>query len=224
MVERYFTTFRPELRAFLPPQFANVLEVGCAAGGFTRSHLSGATERWGIEPDAGAAAEAKPHFTRLLIGTYDMVAADLPAHHFDLIICNDVIEHMADHDRFLQVIKEKLKPGGYLVGSVPNVRHFTALVKLLLLKDWPYAADGILDRTHLRFFTEKSLRRAFRANGYAVERLEGIRSIIRAGITGLSGARNLAARAAAALLVGLSLGSWADTQYPQFGFRVRLHG
>lgn len=86
----------------------------------------------------------------------DRTAAALPDQHFDMVICNDVIEHMVDHDHFLEHIKTKMRPGACIVGSIPNVRHLTALFKLLVAKDWPYSASGILDRTHLRFFTENS--------------------------------------------------------------------
>ena len=221
MKDGYFLTHRPEMVGFLPGQFRRTLEIGCGAGGFTHEHLGGAEERWGIEPNADAARIAAPRLTKLLHGIYDAVATDLPDRHFDLVICNDVIEHMPDHDAFLQAIKQKLAPDAHIVGSIPNIRHFTALMKLLLLNDWAYKDDGILDRTHLRFFTEKSLRRALIDNGYAIERLEGIRSIVKEGVVGLSGAKNLAVRGAAAALVALSLGRWSDTQYPQFAFRVR---
>ena len=221
MVDTYFLASRPEVAHFLPNEFRRTLEIGCGAGGFTRTYLAAAEERWGIEPDAAAAAAARPAFTHLLQGLYDQQADALPDGHFDLVICNDVIEHMPDHDRFLQQIKRKLSPQACLVGSVPNIRHFTALAKLLVARDWPYRDDGILDRTHLRFFTEKSLNRSFIENGYAIERLEGVRSIIREGVTGLSRWKNVAARTAAALLVAGTLGYWADTQYPQFAFRIR---
>ena len=221
-IRGYFLASRPEIAAFLPTRFCRTLEIGCGAGGFTRAYLGDAQERWGIEPDPAAARGAAPAFTRLLEGTYDAVAAELPDGHFDLVICNDVIEHMPDHDRFLRDIRRKMAPGGAIVGSIPNIRHLTALIKLLALRDFPYSEDGILDRTHLRFFTKKSLERAFRDSGFSIDRLEGIRSIIREGVTGLSPAKNLAIRGFAAGLVGVTLGAWADTQYPQFGFRVRV--
>lgn len=224
MVEPYFLTSRPEVAAFLPPSFKRSLEIGCGAAGFSASHLARAEERWGIEPDPGAADIARGRLDRLIQGTYDQAEPSLPDGHFDLVICNDVIEHMPDHDAFLQAIKRKLAPEAWLVGSIPNVRHFTVLAKMLLLKDWPYREDGILDRTHLRFFTERSLRRSFTDNDFAIERLEGIRSIITGGVTGLSPVKNAFVRVAAASLVVLSLGTWSDTQYPQFAFRIRNAG
>jgi 2-polyprenyl-3-methyl-5-hydroxy-6-metoxy-1,4-benzoquinol methylase len=220
-IKQYFLNVRPEMAAFLPNQFSTTLEIGCGAGGFTSTYLREARERWGVEPDADAAHVAAPKFNQMLVGTYDQITQKLPNKHFDLVICNDVIEHMPDHDRFLQDVATKMRPGGHIVGSVPNIRHFTALVKLLIFKDFPYAEDGILDRTHKRFFTIKSLRRTFRENSYEVEALNGIRSIIRDGITGLPPAKKAASKIAAAVLVGASFGYWSDTQYSQIAFRVR---
>jgi 2-polyprenyl-3-methyl-5-hydroxy-6-metoxy-1,4-benzoquinol methylase len=221
LIRQYFLNDRPEIAVFLPKRYSTTLEIGCGAGGFSETYLRHAPERWGVEPDAAAAAIAAPKFSQMLVGTYDQLSQKLPSKHFDLVVCNDVIEHMPDHDEFLQNIATKIRAGGYIVGSVPNIRHFTALVKLLLLKDFPYASDGVLDRTHKRFFTIKSLRRAFHENAYEIEVLTGIRSIIKDGVTGLSPSKKMASKIAAAALVGATLGYWSDTQYPQIAFRVR---
>lgn len=220
---QYFRANRGVMAGFLPDRYERVLEVGCGSGGFAR-FLHPACETWGVEPDAGAASAAAACLNRVLVGRYDDVAREIPDRHFDLVVCNDVIEHMPDHDGFLEAVKLKLRPGGYLVGSIPNVRHVTALYKLLVARDWPYSPSGILDRTHLRFFTEKSLLRTFHEHGYTVERCAGIGSIIAHGILGANRpgpVLNLAYRAVALTVVALSLGWYADTQYPQFGFRVR---
>lgn len=220
----YFQANRSVMAGYLPTQYECVLEVGCGCGGFA-SFLQRPCEIWGVEPDPASAAEAVKQMDRVLTGRYDVVADEIPDHHFDLVICNDVIEHMTDHDRFLEDIKAKLRPGGYIVGSIPNIRHITALYKLLIAKDWPYSDSGILDRTHLRFFTEKSLLRTLREHDYAIEHFGGIGSIIANGILGGADrpgpTMNLAYRAISLFVVALSLGLYADTQYPQFGFRVR---
>lgn len=197
-----------------------MLEIGCGAGAFS-SQIE-AEERWGVEPNASAAAEARTKLTRVVTGLYDDAEAALPDRHFDLVIANDVIEHMPDHDRFLQRIKEKMAPGAALVGSVPNVRALTQLAKLLVLKDWTYTDDGILDRTHLRFFTKKSLAGALAANGYEVESLSGLNSMLRHGLRrrGAHVANTLAAVATAGV-IGATLGYYWDVQFPQYGFRAR---
>jgi 2-polyprenyl-3-methyl-5-hydroxy-6-metoxy-1,4-benzoquinol methylase len=221
----YFTAERGAIAKFLPDQYENVLEVGCATGGFVR-HLPKAKQLWGIEPNAKAADQAQKYFSNVLQGTYAEVEDQIPNNFFDLVICNDVIEHMPDHDDFLKRLRVKLKPNAILVGSLPNVRHVTALVKLVLLKDWPYSDSGILDRTHLRFFTEKSMRRMFREHQLSIESMAGVGSVISDGFlrdgkplnTFLQGSL----RSAMALVVVGSLGTLSDLQYPQFAFRVRF--
>lgn len=219
----YFEANRSVMTRFLPPSYERVLEVGCASGGFAE-HLRPGCEVWGVEPDARAAHAACRRLHRVLTGVYDAVAGDLPEGYFDLVICNDVIEHMSDHDRFLEDIKRKMRPGAALVGSLPNVRHLTALYKLLIARDWPYSSSGILDRTHLRFFTAKSIRRCLAEHGYHIERFAGLGSIVRYGISRRANPlpvySDAAVRIGAGAVVALSLGWWWDTQYPQYGFRA----
>lgn len=227
MTERigYFDADRHEVASLLPTSYSRILEVGCATGGFSE-HLVLPCEYWGIEPNPTAASAAKERIERVLVGTYDEVESQLPDDHFDLVICNDVIEHMVDHDAFLQRVKKKMTRDGVIVGSIPNIRHITALAKLLIWKDWPYAESGILDRTHLRFFTARSLRRTFDSHGYQTEVIRGLASVIRHGLVRpakpLSVWMNGAFRLCTFFVVAVTLGTYWDTQYPQFGFRVRL--
>jgi SAM-dependent methyltransferase len=220
MLDEYYQSPRAEMRDFLPERYSKTLEIGCGAAGFSATSLPGATERWGIEPNPAMAQIAAGRLDRVLNGIYDDVAAQLPDGYFDLIVCNDVIEHMIDHDSFFEAIKRKMAPGAVLIGSIPNIRHTTTLMKLLVLKDWSYNDHGILDRTHLRFFTEKSLRATLHRHGFRIERFHGLWSIVRHGIRGWKGPKNLAVRLIAALPIIATLGYWSDTQYVQFGFRA----
>jgi 2-polyprenyl-3-methyl-5-hydroxy-6-metoxy-1,4-benzoquinol methylase len=205
---------------FVPERSRRILEVGCAHGEFIGR--IDAEERWGVEPDGHAADIARSRLTRVLQGRYDDVSSEIPDGHFDVVVCNDVIEHMPDHDAFLQSIQTKIAPGGVLVGSIPNIRALTVLTKLLVLKDFSYTAEGILDRTHLRFFTRKSLLRCLASNGYVVEAMQGLHSIVRHGLRRHDQPlANGLARIGAAAVVAASLGYWSDTQYIQFGFRAR---
>lgn len=220
---RYFEAHRGVMTRFLPPTYDKVLEVGCATGRFSQL-LPLASEIWGVEPDKKAAELARNRMHTVLCGTYEQVAQDLPENHFDLLICNDVMEHMSDPEAFLHVVRAKLKPDAVLVGSLPNVLHITALAKLLALRDWRYSESGILDRTHLRFFTPKSMRRMLEECGLELQMLNGIGSVIRHGLdrpgNPLSPLKSLLFRAGAASVAIASLGFYWDTQYPQFGFRA----
>lgn len=224
----YYHGGRPEVARFLPEAYARILEIGCGDGGF-RLLLAGECEYWGVEPEAAAAEKATSHLHQVLQGTFEQVMDRLPETYFDLVICNDVIEHMMDHDVFLREIQKKMTPGGYLVGSIPNVRYYKNLSALLFLKDWKYTAKGILDSTHLRFFTQKSLTRVFKAHGFAVERLEGLNSAVylkkKYCTTPLRTLGNVLKYLFR--LVGfttfdlITLGQARDIKYAQIGFRVR---
>jgi 2-polyprenyl-3-methyl-5-hydroxy-6-metoxy-1,4-benzoquinol methylase len=101
----------------------------------------------------------------------------LPEAYFDCVICNDVLEHLADPYSVLFALKEKLSDNGVVVFSLPNVRHLGNLKNLLVKKDWQYRDAGILDATHLRFFTEKSIRRMFDDLGFELITLRGMNPI-----------------------------------------------
>ena len=203
----------------LPPHFNKVLEVGCGVGAFSRS-LPSASEKWGVEPVSLAAEKAACHLTRVLRGKYDDVASQIPDGYFDLAICNDVIEHVEDHDRFLASVHTKLREGGCIIGSVPNMRNYRVLFELLVRRDWQYRDYGILDRTHLRFFTEKSLRRALEANGFHIETLIGLNCAIQ----DVDDALNVAKRVFFWSSSAFTLGRYRDIRYLQFGFRAKKHG
>ncbi len=206
--------------AFIPARPRRVLEIGCARGEFIVQ--VDAEERWGVEPVAEAANVARKRLTRVFEGLYEDVAAEIPDGRFDVVICNDVIEHMPDHDAFLRAIQRKIAPGGVLVGSIPNIRALTVLTKLLVLKDFSYTADGVLDRTHLRFFTRKSLVRSLQSNGYSIEEMRGLHSILKYGLRRYNKpAVNAMASFGAAAVIAATLGYWSDTQFIQFGFRAR---
>ena len=173
--DSYYQNRRPEIYGMIPEKSQKVLEIGCAAGGF-RLNFPDQVEYWGVEPVREAAEQARQRNIKVLCGTYDEVREQLPAAYFDVVVCNDVIEHVPDPEAFLVSLKGKLAPNGILVGSVPNVRFWGNLINLLVRRDWKYEESGVLDRTHLRFFTAKSFRRLMDDTGYELVQLAGIES------------------------------------------------
>ncbi|MBU6503659.1 MAG: methyltransferase domain-containing protein [Burkholderiales bacterium] len=211
----YYANSRTEVAAFVPAGAQRVLEIGCGLGNFRRN-FPDTVEYWGVEAMAAVAHAAEASLDRVLAGSYREVCAFLPDGYFDLVVCNDVIEHMDDHDGFLRDIQVKMRAGhSYLVGSVPNVRYITNLHGLLVRRDWQYVDAGILDRTHLRFFTQRSLARTLGQHGFTIERLAGINRIE-------LHRRSMGYRlqASAAHLAALVLGQ--DTLFAQFAFRASL--
>jgi hypothetical protein len=116
---------------------------------------------------------------------------------------------MNDHNLFFKTIKKKMTEKGFLIGSIPNVRFYSNLFRLLILKDWKYQDAGILDNTHLRFFTKKSLTRALLENGFSIDKLKGIN-----GTKFSLFSANLILKNILILLFG------KDSRHPQYSFRV----
>jgi 2-polyprenyl-3-methyl-5-hydroxy-6-metoxy-1,4-benzoquinol methylase len=172
----YSDWIRPEMAQFLPNEYSKVLEIGCNKGNF-RQFVRKPCEYWGIEPFEEAANVAKTKMDKVLVDFYDNIVNEIPDNYFDLIIANDVIEHMEQPWNFLQSIKMKMTVNASIVLSIPNVRYYDNLKALLFHKDWKYEDCGILDITHLRFFTEKSIVRLLNENGFEIKEMQGINPI-----------------------------------------------
>ena len=91
-----------------------------------------------------------------------------------MIYFNDVLEHLVDPYTVLERIKLKLKKQGRIISSIPNVRYHNTFMKVLFQKDWKYEDYGVMDITHLRFFTGKSIKRMYEEAGFRVEKHHGI--------------------------------------------------
>ncbi len=171
---RYYQSQRVEMTAFIPPQAKILLDVGCGAGGFGRllKQQRPALTIWGVEPVEEHAAIARQVLDQVQVGLYPE-GLDLPEAYFDCISFNDVLEHMLDPWQALRRSHDFLKPEGYVVASIPNIRFLPYLFRLAFYGEWEYRDAGILDRTHLRFFTKQSMLKMFADTGYRVLRVEG---------------------------------------------------
>jgi 2-polyprenyl-3-methyl-5-hydroxy-6-metoxy-1,4-benzoquinol methylase len=173
--DTYYQGTRDELLRFMPEDAATVLEIGCANGNFGhRLKQRGAREVWGVEVVESAAERARNVLDRVLVGDIADLIDQLPAGYFDLVVCNDVLEHLVDPFGVLTRLKSKISPRGVLVSSIPNIRYYHTLYALVVHKKWEYEESGILDQTHLRFFTTRSIRTMYERLGYEVVRHEGV--------------------------------------------------
>ena len=174
MEKKYFNGIREDIVFLIPKDAKIILEIGCGNGEFAK-HFPTNCEYWGVEPNILASEIAQKNLNTVLNGKLEDIFYLIPDRYFDLIVCNDVIEHMENHEWFFNKIKQKLKNNkSILIGSVPNVRHIINLYNLIIRKEWTYTESGILDRTHLRFFTEKSLKQTIILNNFEIIELKKI--------------------------------------------------
>lgn len=174
--DRYGTSRRDDALGMLSFEPRFVLDVGCYSGGAARS-LKDAYPQcrlWGVEPDAGAAELARPLLDKVIVATLDRVdwgAQGLRAGDIDTVFLLDVLEHMYNPWQALETLRGIVDARAQLVISLPNVRN------LFLLRDlmngfWRYRDSGLLDSTHIRFFTEHEALRLIYQTGFRVERHE----------------------------------------------------
>jgi 2-polyprenyl-3-methyl-5-hydroxy-6-metoxy-1,4-benzoquinol methylase len=153
-----------------------VLDVGCAVG-YIGEFLQRRTPRpWlaGIEIDPGAAEKARPHYDQVIVGSIeDPTVWNQLRRRVDAMIFGDVLEHTTDPVIVLGMARPKLADDGMIAVSIPNIGHLKVRLRLLLGK-FDYEDWGIMDRTHLRFFTLKTAQEMLRQAGFAVVHVEGV--------------------------------------------------
>jgi 2-polyprenyl-3-methyl-5-hydroxy-6-metoxy-1,4-benzoquinol methylase len=128
----------------------------------------------GVElvPEVGAIARRNPQIDAVLIGDIEQVQLDFPAGDFDLIIASHVLEHVKDPWSVTRRLAALLSPRGQLIGSLPNVRNARVSLPLVFLGKWQYTQEGILDWTHTKFFTRKTIDDLLHSAGLTVEKIE----------------------------------------------------
>lgn len=172
----YYEDPRHEMEYFLKDAPKRSIEFGCSNGRFSeRVKQKFQTETWGIDIDKDSIDIAKNNLDKVFCGDAMELIESLPKNYFDCLICNDFIEHIPSPKLFFEKIKPCLTEDATLICSLPNVRYWKHVIRYLFLKDWKYKKSGILDYTHLRFFTKKSMRRSMKEWGFEIEIIKGIR-------------------------------------------------
>jgi 2-polyprenyl-3-methyl-5-hydroxy-6-metoxy-1,4-benzoquinol methylase len=145
-----------------------LLDVGAASGLLSERLTEQGWRVTGIEEDAEAATVGSHYCERMIVADLNDGVPDLGA-PYDVIVCGDVLEHLVDPLDTLNGLLQSLRPNGRVLISVPNVAHL--LIRLSLLAGrFDYFDRGILDRTHLRFFTQRSVERLVSAAGLVITR------------------------------------------------------
>lgn len=169
----YFTGVRSDYIFEMPnnPE-ACILEVGCGTGDTGAKAISEGKCRLycGIEISTKAAKKAREQLHQIVVG--DVESEELPwkENTFDVLIISEVLEHLVDPWAVLRKLKPLLKQGALVFASSPNVAHYK-VINSLIRGDWSLADSGVMDRTHLRWFTPDTYKKMFESSGYLVTHL-----------------------------------------------------
>ena len=149
-----------------------VIEIGCAAGQSLVYFKSRGTQYVvGVElvPEVAEIARQRIEIDQVITGNVEDIDLPFPTNYFDLMIAGHVLEHVTDPWTILAKLKKYLRPGGQLIGSLPNVRYVGVSVPLLIKGKWDYVPEGILDWTHYRFFTRNTVQSLLTATGFSID-------------------------------------------------------
>lgn len=205
----YYDNPRPVVLELLDRRPLRLIEIGCGTGATLRLLREHGRCAWaaGVEANEAAAAAAGAHADRLFVGDLEKLELDIPPASLDAVLCLDVLEHMVDPWRAVARLAALLKPDGAFIASIPNLRYYKVSLPMVLRGRWRYADSGILDRTHLRFFTRETVVDLLGQAGLAIDSSLDV---------GLAGKRNRQ------IWNALTLGLLRDLFVYQYIVRARL--
>ena len=167
----YFEWNRQEIIPYLPASADRICEIGCGAGA-TLANLKrrySASFAAGFDIHEPSIVKARTHLD--VAEVIDIDSSPLPEsiENIDLFLCLDVLEHLRDPWAVIGSLHKRLKPGGCIVASIPNIRHYTVSAGLFFAGKWDLADSGLLDRTHLRFFVRDTAIELIESSGLRVD-------------------------------------------------------
>lgn len=170
---------RDDVAPFIPEEAQSVADIGCGPGGFgpsLRKRLGHTARLVGVEavPQQAARARDGHGFDEVIDGYFPEALAGRQE-RFDVLVFNDVLEHLVDPWTALRDAQAFLNPRGRVVAAIPNIQ-FAPVVWKLIRGRWDYADQGTLDRTHLRFFTKATMVEMFGQCGFEVQTCVGTNS------------------------------------------------
>lgn len=159
---------RDLLIQLIPQNAGRILDVGCATGDLTSGFKDRGAEVVGLERCEQSYHEAKKKLSKVFLADIENFNIPYPEEYFDCILYADVLEHLVDPLAILKEHKQYLKEDGFIIASIPNVRYYKLIIRLVFAGVWDYMNSGILDKTHLRFFTLVNIKELFLEAGYKI--------------------------------------------------------
>jgi O-antigen biosynthesis protein len=168
----YYENERQEIFDLVDTECETILDVGCGKGKLGSKLKKQKSNRKviGIEYNSEIASEARKVLDEVLTGDIEILELPFGQQQFDCIIFGDVLEHLRKPEYVLQRMKRYLKPNGKIICSIPNMRHYTVILRLLR-RGWVYEDSGHFDKTHLRFFSLRSMKEMIENSGFYIIKL-----------------------------------------------------
>jgi trans-aconitate methyltransferase len=167
----YFDWNRQDIVPYLPPSADRICEIGCGTGTTleTLKRRYEASFAAGFDIHERSIATARGRLDRAEV--IDIESTPLPNYvdDIDLFLCLDVLEHLKDPWAVVEALHGRLRLGGSIVASIPNIRHYTVSTRLLFAGKWELADSGLLDRTHLRFFVRNTAIELMTSSGLRID-------------------------------------------------------
>lgn len=159
----YYNILREELFPLIDDGPHNILEIGCGKGrtGYELKTRGKAAKVIGIELVESVACEARSYLDEVYCGDLESMTLPFADSEFDYILAADVLEHLRDPWLMVTRLRRYLKSDGFMVASIPNVQYYRVIKDLMFKGEWRYTDGGLLDISHLRFFTKKSIVQLF---------------------------------------------------------------
>jgi len=173
---QYFDGARADMVEKLPTNpKARILEIGCGFGGTGELalKLGKCGEYYGVELSEDASRTAREKLTDVIAGNVEAIDLPWPEQHFDALIMSEVLEHLIEPWDVLERLFPLLRDGAIVMASSPNVSHYSVILELLR-GNWDLTDSGVMDRTHLRWFTPKTYADMFEQAGFSVHEIRPV--------------------------------------------------
>ncbi|MBJ8111945.1 class I SAM-dependent methyltransferase [Bacillus cereus group sp. N6] len=171
--EHYYNAANPNLLKHIKKEWKEVLDIGCSGGALGAAIKENGTRVSGIEAFPVAAEKAKERLDHVILGDIEKIDLPYEEEQFDCVIFGDVLEHLFDPWAVIEKVKPYIKENGVILASIPNVAHISVLAPLLA-GNWTYTEYGLLDKTHIRFFTFNEMLRMFLKAGYSISKVDRV--------------------------------------------------
>jgi 2-polyprenyl-3-methyl-5-hydroxy-6-metoxy-1,4-benzoquinol methylase len=171
--DAYYSMIRWDIIDLIPEGRFRVLDVGCGAGATLKKlkETGKAAEVWGIEINGRYEKELENALDGFYIGDVEKIGTRLQDGYFDYILFGDVLEHLFEPAKVIRQYQKYLKDNGRIIACIPNIKYFRVLSDLIMFDRFNYRGAGVLDSTHIRFFTKREIIKMFEGEGLRICRM-----------------------------------------------------